>query len=63
IQKEMVYGFRVHTAGALVGIGEAAGVIKNRPYTFGQEWKGSSAEDVGEYYSYFSLVFKIELRH
>jgi hypothetical protein len=54
------YGFRLHASNALVAIGEAASHSKS-PFGFGQEWKGDSADRKGHFYTYFSLMFKVEL--
>jgi hypothetical protein len=54
------YGFRLNTNDAMVAIGEAASHSK-QPFVFGQEWKADSGDKKGHFYSYFSLVFKIEL--
>ena len=60
LKKDVTYGFRLHTNNAMVGIGEAASHSK-QPFTFGHEWKATSADKKGHYYSYFSLAFKVEL--
>lgn len=54
------YGFRIHTQDAMVGLGEAATGMK-KPFTFGHEWKGDSRNLIGDFFSYFSLAFKVEL--
>lgn len=61
IKKDITYGFRVHSADAMIGLGEAAHNNSN-PFTFGHEWKADSKDQQGHYLSYFSLAFKIELR-
>ena len=61
LKKEATYGFRVHTDNGMVGLGEA--VTSNQsPFTFGYEWNGDSDNDLGRYYSFFSLAFKIYMR-
>ncbi len=60
IKKDVVYGFRLKTKDALVGLGEAAGHAR-KPFTFGYEWKADSKNEKGYYLSYFSLMFKVEL--
>ena len=60
LYKEATYGFRLQTADALIGIGEAATGNK-KPFTFGHEWNGDSKNQQGRYFSYFSLAFKVEL--
>ena len=60
LKKDATYGFRLQSDNALIGIGEAASHSK-RPFDFGKEWKGASNNEKGDYYSYFSLAFKVEL--
>jgi hypothetical protein len=60
LKKEATYGFRLHTDNGLVGLGEAASHAK-QPFTFGQAWKGDSANEKGHFYRYFSLAFKVDL--
>lgn len=60
LEKDKVYGFRLQSANALVGIGEAESETKS-PYTFGHQWKADSKNERGNYFSYFSLAFKIEM--
>ena len=43
----------------MVGIGEAASDAQ-RPFT-GHEWSADSKNQQGNFYSYFSLAFKVEL--
>lgn len=59
LKKDAMYGFRLHSENALVGIGEAVSHAK-QPFVFGHEWKASSKDQPGHYYSYFSLAFKVE---
>lgn len=54
------YGFRLKASDAMVAIGEAASHSK-QPFAFGQEWKADSVDRKGHFYSYFSLMFKVEL--
>jgi hypothetical protein len=61
LHKDVVYGFRLQTSNALVGIGEAVTVSKS-PFTFGHEWSADSKDTQGHFFTYFSLAFKIELR-
>jgi len=61
LKKDTMYGFRIQTANAMVGLGEAA--CNNQcPFGFGHEWSGDSTNQQGHYYSYFSLAFKVEMR-
>ncbi len=60
MRKDVSYGFRVFTSNAMVGLGEAA-TGTQQPFTFGHEWSGDSTNQRGNYYSYFSLAFKVEL--
>jgi hypothetical protein len=61
LNKATMYGFRVHTPNAMVGLGEAA-CNNPHPFTFGHEWNASSKDQKGKFYSYFSLAFKVEMR-
>lgn len=60
LKKDAMYGFRLQTANAMIGIGEAATGTK-QPFTFGHEWSGDSSDQKGHYFRYFSLAFKVEL--
>lgn len=60
LYKDATYGFRLQTADALIGIGEAA-TGNQQPFTFGHEWNGDSQNQKGYYFTYFSLAFKVEL--
>jgi hypothetical protein len=60
LRKEVTYGFRLQTNDALIGIGEAATANK-KPFNFGYEWNGDSANAKGHYFTYFSLAFKVEM--
>jgi hypothetical protein len=61
LNKSASYGFRLFSSNAMIGLGEAACDNKH-PFTFGHEWNADSKNQRGNYYSYFSLAFKIELR-
>jgi hypothetical protein len=60
LKKDAMYGFRLQTSNALIGIGEAASHSK-QPFMFGHEWNADSKNEKGYYYSYFSLAFKVEM--
>jgi len=60
LKKDATYGFRLQTENAFIGIGEAASHSK-KPFTYSTEWKAESLDEKGEFYSYFSLAFKVEL--
>ncbi len=62
LHKNISYGFRLQTEAVLVGLGEAAGSYDQLPYISGQEWVADSEDKQGNYYSYLSLAFKIEMR-
>ena len=62
LEKKMTYGFRLKCSKGLVGVGEAAGIYGHSPYQDGQEWIASSDDQPGNYFSYLSLAFKVELR-
>ena len=59
--KDKTYAFRLQTPDALIALGEAASGI-TKPFSYGQEWTGSSADMKGHYFTYFSLAFKVEMR-
>ena len=61
LHKDIMYGFRLQTSNALIGIGEAASGNKD-PFTFGNEWSADSKDIEGHFFTYFSLAFKVELR-
>jgi hypothetical protein len=60
LKKDNMYGFRLKTTNALIGIGEAAGHAR-KPFDFGHEWNADSRNERGYYLTYFSLMFKVEL--
>lgn len=60
LQKDTMYGFRLESPNALIGIGEAATANK-KPFSLGYEWKGDSTNQQGHFLTYFSLAYKIEL--
>ncbi len=60
LSKDATYGFRLQTANALIGIGEAA-KGNQQPFTFGHEWNGDSQNQKGYFFTYFSLAFKVEM--
>lgn len=61
LRKNSTYGFRLESTDAFVGIGEAVTNSKF-PFAFGQEWDKHSNSDLGNFFKYFSLAFKIEMR-
>jgi hypothetical protein len=61
LRKSNSYGFRIHSYDALIGFGEACHDT-HHPFSFGHEWLGSSSNQKGNYFSYFSLAFKVEMR-
>jgi hypothetical protein len=60
IKKNAMYGFRLQTDTALVGIGEAASHAK-KPFVYGQEWKSDAGNERGKFFQYFNLAFKVEM--
>ncbi|MES2892846.1 MAG: hypothetical protein V4725_12555 [Bacteroidota bacterium] len=62
LQKGQSYGFKLESADAYVGIGEAAGSYANPPFDDGQEWQFLKNEQRSHAFSYFSLAFKVGLR-
>jgi hypothetical protein len=59
---EKVYGFKIKSDAGLIGVGEAAGSVDQLPCIGGQEWVADSDDQSGNYYTYFSLAFKVALR-
>ena len=59
LQKNKTYAFRLQANDSIIGIGEAASNAL-RPFSFGSEWNGNGHEK-GNYFSYFSLAFKVEM--
>lgn len=59
LKQGTVYGFRLQTRNALIGIGEAV-TGTQQPFT-GHEWNADSLNERGRFYSYFSLAFKVEM--
>ena len=62
LQKGNTYGFRLKTETGLVGVGEAIGFYNHLPYMDGKEWNATSDDLSGNYFTYLSLAFKVELR-
>ncbi len=62
LQKGASYGFRLKSDAGLVGVGEAAGSNERLPFIGGQEWSATAEDQSGDFYSYLSLAFKVELR-
>lgn len=60
LRKDLMYGFRLQSNNAVIGIGEAASHAR-QPFTFGHEWSADSTNEKGYYFTYFSLAFKVEL--
>jgi hypothetical protein len=55
-----MYGFRLQSPDAMIGIGEAASHAK-QPFMFGHEWNADSIHERGRFFTYFSLAFKVEM--
>lgn len=62
LNKNISYGFRLKSETVLAGLGEAAGSYDQLPFISGQEWVANSEDQQGNFYSYLSLAFKIEMR-
>lgn len=62
LQKGNCYGFRLKSETSLVGVGEAAGFYNHLPFIDGKEWNATTDDMSGNYFSYLSLAFKVELR-
>jgi hypothetical protein len=62
LKKGMTYAFRLKSEAGLVGVGEAAGINNHLPFNDGQEWISNSDDQKGNYFTYLSLAFKVEMR-
>ncbi|MEO7308282.1 MAG: hypothetical protein ABIR78_10745 [Ferruginibacter sp.] len=63
LQKGMTYGFRLQSEAGLIGVGEAVSSVDEiLPNAVGQEWMANSENQPGNFYSYLSLAFKVEMR-
>ena len=62
LDKGRSYGFRLQSNNGLFGVGEAAACVNQLPYHGGQEWVATSENQRGNFYSYLSLAFKVEMR-
>jgi hypothetical protein len=60
LQQNSHYAFRLQTEKGIIGIGEAASHAR-KPFGFGQEWSSDTSQLKENFYSYFSLAFKVEL--
>jgi hypothetical protein len=60
LQQNGHYAFRLQTDKGIIGIGEAASHAR-KPFGFGQEWSSDTSQLKENFYSYFSLAFKVEL--
>ena len=58
--KGRLYGFRLQSHDAMVGIGELARA-NDEPCTYGQEWNADSNNRAGVFFNWFSLAFKVEM--
>lgn len=58
--KDAIYGFRLHSANALVGFGEAA-TGNTKPFNFGFEWSSDANNKEGQFLTYFSLTYRVEM--
>lgn len=62
LNKGKVYGFRLESPNAYIGVGETVGSYKAPLALTGQEWKFAKNEQHGQAFSYFSLAFKVAVR-
>ncbi|MFM2360741.1 MAG: hypothetical protein RLY16_2734 [Bacteroidota bacterium] len=63
LSQGMCYGFKIESAEAYMGVGEAAGGVETPPYVEGQEWEFTNNNQQGSSYSYFSLAFKVDAKY
>jgi hypothetical protein len=54
-------GFRLKSPYTLIAMCEAAWPNKS-PFEYGVEWNTNNVENKDNYYRYFSLAFKVELK-
>lgn len=62
LQKGKSYGFRLKNNTGLVGLGETPVSFDKKQPANGEEWNTSSGDNLGKYFSYLSLAFKVEMR-
>lgn len=62
LHKGKIYAFRLKSDDSLIGIGEAASSVSNQTDIKGQEWVAVTGNTKGNYFSYLSLAFKVEMR-
>jgi hypothetical protein len=60
LKEGATYGFRLQTNNAHIGLGEAAGYAK-KPFLFGLAWNSDSNNQLGNFFRYFSMAFKVEV--
>ncbi len=60
LEKDKLYGFRLQSHEAMVGLGELARA-NDEPCTYGQEWNADSNNRAGVFFNWFSLAFKVEM--
>lgn len=58
LSRNKFYGFRLYSTDGMVGLGEAAAEAQH-PFAFGQAWNGDTHNQKGNFFSYFSLAFKL----
>ena len=61
LHKNNNYGFRIASSDALIALGEEVWP-NNSPFICGEEWTGNNLENHGQYFRYFSLAFRVEMR-
>jgi len=59
LHQDEMYGFRIYANNNMIALGEAAAGNQN-PFN-GEEWHADSLDQIGHYYRYFSLAYKIEM--
>lgn len=62
LRKGNTYGFMLESDTSFIGVGEAIGCADAPPYREGREWKSQGQRDAGQFYNYFSLAFKVDVR-
>ena len=59
LHKNATYGFRLFAHHAMIALGESA--TTGQKHFNGHEWHADSNNQTGQFYSYFSLAFKVEM--
>lgn len=61
LKQASTYGFQLKSDTVFIGVGETAGSCTQLPCNGGQEWVSTDQDELGQYYTYLSLAFKVEM--